>query len=170
MLFCHVRTRTCKTKTGKDIYVTRRIKYSPKTREMSNMWQCNVSAWKTRDEGTGLKRIVDAYNESNCRCEFEVQKSGFVVIFYHPETESRSDDPINHDEFNETILLDPLRAKPASTYSELADSLSVSQATIKRMLQKLVARRKSKEREATRKEAGSPSIDIGSICNRGSKR
>ena len=98
--------------------------------------------------GTGLKRIVDACKESNCRCEFEVQKSGFVVIFYRPETESRSDDPINdpinHDEANEneTILLDALRAKPASTYSELADFLGVSQATIKRMLQKLVARKK----------------------------
>ena len=40
------------------------------------------------------------------------------------------------------MLLDALRAKPASTYSELADSLGVSQATIKRMLQKLVARKK----------------------------
>ena len=44
--------------------------------------------------GTGLKRIVDACNESNCRCEFEVQKSGFVVIFYRPETESRSDEQV----------------------------------------------------------------------------
>ena len=98
--------------------------------------------------GTGLKRIVDACKESKCGCEFEVQKSGFVVIFYRSEIESRSDDPINdpinHDEANEneTMLLDVLRAKPASTYSELADSLGVSQATSKRMLQKLVARKK----------------------------
>ena len=32
--------------------------------------------------GTGLKRIVDACNESGCRYEFKILKSGFVVAFY----------------------------------------------------------------------------------------
>ena len=110
--------------------------------------------------GTGLKRIVDACKESSYRCEFEVQKSGFVVIFHRPENESRSDDPINDPindpktylvsdpisqygiQENEKLLLDALRTNPSSTYSDLAESLGVSQATIKRMLQKLVAKKR----------------------------
>ena len=60
--------------------------------------------------GTGLKRIVDACKESSYRCEFEVQKSGFVVIFHRPENESRSDDPIN-DPINDPktyLVSDPI--------------------------------------------------------------
>ncbi len=32
--------------------------------------------------GTGLKRIADACNAENCRYEFKIMKSGFVVVFY----------------------------------------------------------------------------------------
>ncbi len=40
--------------------------------------------------GTGLKRIVDACKESNCRYEFEIQKSGFVVVFYRTDSGVKS--------------------------------------------------------------------------------
>ncbi len=32
--------------------------------------------------GTGLKRIADACDAENCRYEFKIMKSGFVVVFY----------------------------------------------------------------------------------------
>ena len=84
--------------------------------------------------GTGLKRIVDVCKESSCRCEFEAQKSGFVVIFYRPETESRSGNPIN-DPINEQVktrkneLIAFLRDKPSSTYSDIATELDFSYTT-----------------------------------------
>ena len=35
--------------------------------------------------GTGLKRIADACKEAECRYEFKILKSGFVVVFYRNE-------------------------------------------------------------------------------------
>ena len=89
--------------------------------------------------GTGLKRIVDACKESNCRCEFVVQKSGFVVIFYRPETESRSDDPINEQvKAREDELIAFLREKPSATYSDIASELDISYTTARRLIQSLL--------------------------------
>ena len=117
--------------------------------------------------GTGLKRIVDACKESKCRCEFEVQKSGFVVIFYRSETESRSDDPINeqiNEQINEHVktreneLIAYLRKKPSATYSDIASELDISYITARRLIQSLLEAGKVK-RIGSKKKGGWKLID-----------
>lgn len=115
----------------------------------------------------GLKRIVDACKESNCRCEFEVQKSGFVVIFYRSETESMSDDPINeqiNEQINEHVktreneLIAYLRKKPSATYSDIASEFNISYITARRLIQSLLDAGKIK-RFGSKKKGGWKLID-----------
>ena len=54
--------------------------------------------------GTGLKRIVDACNESGCRYEFKILKSGFVVAFYRDVHLEGSTHQENHQENHQETL------------------------------------------------------------------
>ena len=118
--------------------------------------------------GTGLKRIADACRESGCRYGFDVQKSGFVVVFYRAESNVNYHDPIN-DPINdllimkenpgkESLLMACLRTKPSSTYRELAEIMDVSESTIKRMLQRLVCEKKI-ERSGSKKKGSWKILD-----------
>ena len=45
----------------------------------------------TENFGTGLKQISNACNEAECRFEFKILKSGFVVVFYRDESITAQD-------------------------------------------------------------------------------
>ncbi len=89
--------------------------------------------------GTGLKRIVDACKESNCRYEFEIQKSGFVVVFYRMDSGIKTQEQVNEQvNSNKIKLITFLKQNPTATYSSIAAELGVSYITARRLVHMLV--------------------------------
>ena len=90
--------------------------------------------------GTGLKRIVDACNESGCKCDFEVLTSGFVVVFHRKNPTVVSDQQVNEqvNESKENRLINLLKINPTATYAFIASELVLSYISARRMIQNLV--------------------------------
>lgn len=61
--------------------------------------------------GTGLKRIADACKDAECRFEFKILKSGFVVVFYRSEDSEHSVSDTTTVNTTDTTTVDSVKAK-----------------------------------------------------------
>lgn len=103
--------------------------------------------------GTGFKRIAMACNEAGCKYSFDVQKHGFSIIFHRnadfiPDAKNYAsfvsdsggskNEQVNEQVNEQEMLLLLLRKNPCLTYSQLADMLELSNATVRRRVARLV--------------------------------
>ena len=90
--------------------------------------------------GSGLKRINDECKTAGVKVEFEMLKTGFLVIFYRrEETTQATPQATPQVELTalEKTILDLLKENLRISRSEISKALKISEDTVKEYLEKL---------------------------------
>jgi ATP-dependent DNA helicase RecG len=82
--------------------------------------------------GTGLRRIITACKDSGVKVDFQMLKTGFVVVFYRPEDSTADKPPITADK-----IINYLKENGKITNKVARDITGLSATRVKEIFKKL---------------------------------
>ena len=91
--------------------------------------------------GTGIYRIANECKEADVKVDFEIRKLGFAVVFHRPPihdvADNVADDVVDNVVDNVAEVMALLKKTPAITSKQIAQSLSLGERQVQRIIKKL---------------------------------